>query len=188
APAEESAPAAAEAVPEAEAPAAETSAASPETTMELYLPSPRREQPAAEEPGAAEKAAAEEGREADEPAAPGPYAIGPDAHERTRDEAAAPSDSVPAPRPALDQQPAEPAERVTDKGLPKRTPKLTAPTAAPKKRAGGVDAEKLRQRLGGFHSGAQAGRRDVEAEIAEQPGLSGPTGEAQGDSAEEARS
>lgn len=188
APAEESAPAAAEAVPEAEAPAAGTPAASPETTMELYLPSPRREQPAAEEPGAAEKAAAEEGREADEPAAPGPYAIGPDAHERTRDEAAAPSDSVPAPRPALDQQPAEPAERVTDKGLPKRTPKLTAPTAAPKKRAGGVDAEKLRQRLGGFHSGAQAGRRDVEAEIAEQPGLSGPTGEAQGDSAEEARS
>lgn len=190
APAEESAPAAAEPAPEAKAPAAEpeTRGASPETTMELYLPSPRREQPAAEEPKAAEEAAAEEPREADEPAAPGPYAIGPDAHERTRDEAAAPSDSVPAPRPALDQQSAEPAERVTDKGLPKRTPKLTAPTAAPKKRTGGVDAERLRQRLGGFHSGAQAGRRDVEAEIAEQPGLAGPTGEAQGDSAEEARS
>ncbi|MGW4456310.1 sensor histidine kinase [Streptomyces albidoflavus] len=190
APAEESAPAAAEVAPGAKAPAAETPGASPETTMELYLPSPRREQPApAEEPAAAgEEAGAEEPREADEPAAPGPYAIGPDAHERTRDEAAAPSDSVPAPRPALDQQPAEPAERVTDKGLPKRTPKLTAPTAAPKKRTGGVDAEKLRQRLGGFHSGAQAGRRDVEAEIAEQPGLAGPTGEAQGDSAEEARS
>ncbi|MGA5222509.1 nitrate- and nitrite sensing domain-containing protein [Streptomyces koyangensis] len=181
---EEAAPAAAEAGAGPTAP--ETP---PETTMELYLPSPRREQPAAEEPEAAEQpVAAEEPREAAEPAAPSPYAIGPDAHERTRDEAAAPSDSVPAPRPALDQQPAEPVERVTDKGLPKRTPKLTAPTAAPKKRTGGVDAEKLRQRLGGFHSGAQAGRRDVEAEIAEQPGLSGSTGEAQGDSAEEARS
>ncbi|WP_436738910.1 sensor histidine kinase [Streptomyces sp. BBFR102] len=182
--------AAADAAAGTRAPAGETAPkASPETTMELHLPSPRREQPApAEEQEAAGKAAAEEERAADGPAAPGPYAIGPDAHERTRDEAAAPSDSVPAPRPALDQQPAEPAERVTDKGLPKRTPKLTAPTAAPKKRVGGVDAEKLRHRLGGFHSGAQAGRRDVEAEIADQPDLAGPTGEAQGDSAEEARS
>ncbi|MFD5024770.1 nitrate- and nitrite sensing domain-containing protein [Streptomyces sp. NPDC058373] len=186
-PAEAAAPDASEADAAPE-PARESS---PETTMELHLPSPRREQPAApaEDRAAEEEAPSpEEPREADEPAAPGPYAIGPDAHERTRDEAAAPSDSVPAPRPALDQQPAEPAERVTVKGLPKRTPKLTAPTTAPKKRTGGVDAEKLRRRLGGFHSGAQAGRRDVEAEIAEQPGLGGTTGEAQGDSAEEARS
>ncbi|GFH67620.1 MULTISPECIES: sensor histidine kinase [Streptomyces diastaticus group] len=197
---EESGEADADAGPDADAAPAEAKAqASPETTMELYLPSPRREQPAQDLADAADEAgqdereaggrtAAEEPREAAGPAVPGPYAIGPDAHERTPDEAAAPSDSVPAPRPALDQQPAEPAERVTDKGLPKRTPKLTAPAAAPKKRAGGVDAEKLRRRLGGFHSGAQAGRRDVEAEIAEQPDLAGPTGEAQGDSAEEARS
>ena len=33
---------------------------------------------------------------------------------------------------------------------------------------GGVDAEALRRRLGGFHRGAVEGRRDVEAEIAER--------------------
>ncbi|MEU4795932.1 nitrate- and nitrite sensing domain-containing protein [Streptomyces sp. NPDC023327] len=58
-------------------------------------------------------------------------------------------------------------ERVTDKGLPKRTPKITSPTtAAPRQRSGSVDAEALRRRLGGFHQGAQSGRRDVEAELA----------------------
>ncbi len=64
-------------------------------------------------------------------------------------------------------------ERVTDKGLPKRTPKITSPTAAaPRQRSGSVDAEALRRRLGGFHQGAQSGRRDVEAELAagENPG------------------
>ncbi|MFF3640297.1 histidine kinase, partial [Streptomyces sp. NPDC002564] len=62
-------------------------------------------------------------------------------------------------------------ERVTDKGLPKRTPKISAPVAAaPKPRSGSVDAEALRRRLGGFHRGAISGRRDVEAEIAgEEP-------------------
>ncbi|MEU0191893.1 nitrate- and nitrite sensing domain-containing protein [Streptomyces afghaniensis] len=59
-------------------------------------------------------------------------------------------------------------ERVTDKGLPKRTPKITAPTTAPRQRTGSVDAEALRRRLGGFRQGAQAGYRDVEAEIAER--------------------
>ncbi|MFE5137276.1 nitrate- and nitrite sensing domain-containing protein [Streptomyces fagopyri] len=78
---------------------------------------------------------------------PDPYAIGPDAHERAPDD--------------------EP-ERVTDKGLPKRTPKISAPAPAPRARAGGVDAEALRRRLGGFHRGATEGRRDVEAEIADQ--------------------
>lgn len=77
---------------------------------------------------------------------PDPYAIGPDAHDRAPDD--------------------EP-ERVTDKGLPKRTPKISAPAPAPRARAGGVDAEALRRRLGGFHRGATEGRRDVEAEIAE---------------------
>ncbi len=60
------------------------------------------------------------------------------------------------------------SERVTDKGLPKRTPKISAPAPVPRPRAGGVDAEALRRRLGGFHRGATEGRRDVEAEIAEQ--------------------
>ncbi|MFF7882967.1 nitrate- and nitrite sensing domain-containing protein [Streptomyces sp. NPDC020794] len=78
---------------------------------------------------------------------PDPYAIGPDSHERVSDE--------------------EP-ERVTDKGLPKRTPKISAPAPVPRPRVGGVDAEALRRRLGGFHRGATEGRRDVEAEIAEQ--------------------
>lgn len=77
-----------------------------------------------------------------------PYAIGPDSHERVADED-------------------EPG-RVTDKGLPKRTPKITEPVAAPRPRTGGVDAEALRRRLGGFHRGAQEGRREVEAEIADQ--------------------
>ncbi|UIX30821.1 nitrate- and nitrite sensing domain-containing protein [Streptomyces sp. GQFP] len=76
--------------------------------------------------------------------APDPYAIGPDTHERVED------------------------EPLTDKGLPKRTPKITAPAAPPKPRIGSVDADALRRRLGGFHRGARDGRRDVEAEIAEQ--------------------
>lgn len=79
---------------------------------------------------------------------PDPYAIGPDAHERVPD---------------VDE-----SERVTDKGLPKRTPKISTPVPAPRPRTGGVDAEALRRRLGGFHRGAQEGRRDVEAEIADQ--------------------
>lgn len=79
-------------------------------------------------------------------AAPDPYAIGPDTHERAEE------------------------EPVTDKGLPKRTPKITAPAEPPKPRIGSVDAEALRRRLGGFHRGARDGRRDVEAEIAEETG------------------
>ncbi|GGP94601.1 histidine kinase [Streptomyces griseomycini] len=61
-------------------------------------------------------------------------------------------------------------EPVTAKGLPKRTPKITTPVQAPRPRTGSVDAEALRRRLGGFRQGAEAGRRDVEAEIAEQTG------------------
>ncbi|MFF4257330.1 nitrate- and nitrite sensing domain-containing protein [Streptomyces sp. NPDC001663] len=59
-------------------------------------------------------------------------------------------------------------EPVTAKGLPKRTPKITAPTPPPRQRNASVDAEALRRRLGGFRTGAQAGYRAVEAEIAEQ--------------------
>ncbi|MCT7353920.1 nitrate- and nitrite sensing domain-containing protein [Streptomyces sp. 15-116A] len=61
-------------------------------------------------------------------------------------------------------------DAVTAKGLPKRTPKITAPAAVPRPRTGGVDAEALRRRLGGFRRGAEAGRKDVEAEIAEKTG------------------
>ncbi|MFD9001174.1 nitrate- and nitrite sensing domain-containing protein [Streptomyces sp. NPDC059582] len=76
-----------------------------------------------------------------------PYAIGPDAHERTPDEGDDP---------------------VTSKGLPKRTPKISAPAQTPRQRTGSVDAEALRRRLGGFRRGAEAGHRDVAEEIAEQ--------------------
>ncbi|TQJ89948.1 signal transduction histidine kinase [Streptomyces sp. SLBN-31] len=61
-------------------------------------------------------------------------------------------------------------EPVTAKGLPKRTPKITTPTEAPRPRGGSVDADALRRRLGGFRRGAEAGYRDVQAEIAEQTG------------------
>nr|WBO80345.1 nitrate- and nitrite sensing domain-containing protein [Streptomyces sp. SBE_14.2] len=61
-------------------------------------------------------------------------------------------------------------ELLTDKGLPKRTPKITAPQEPPRQRRGSVDAEALRRRLGGFRRGAEAGYRDVEAEIAEKTG------------------
>ncbi|MFD7445369.1 nitrate- and nitrite sensing domain-containing protein [Streptomyces sp. NPDC059909] len=58
-------------------------------------------------------------------------------------------------------------EPVTDKGLPKRTPRIVGPATAPTERTRSVDAEALRRRLGGFHQGAKDGRRDVEAELAE---------------------
>ncbi|KOG38187.1 histidine kinase [Streptomyces resistomycificus] len=90
-----------------------------------------------------------------------------------------------------------PDEPLTDKGLPKRTPKITAPTQAPRPRSGSVDAEALRRRLGGFRRGAEAGYRDVEVEIAEQTGQnkaptptreSAQSGEVTGGTAEEASS
>nr|WSW66803.1 nitrate- and nitrite sensing domain-containing protein [Streptomyces sp. NBC_00995] len=123
-------------------------------------------------------------------AATGPYAIGPDRHERTVDESGRPQEAAPEPAPA----PAAPATvaealpgprhpepepqpgRITDKGLPKRTPKVVRPATAPApERTGSVDKEALRRRLGGFHQGAKDGRRDVEAEIAETTGPAGAT-------------
>ncbi|MFE3035220.1 nitrate- and nitrite sensing domain-containing protein [Streptomyces canus] len=87
----------------------------------------------------------------DEPSAPEPAAAGEAEAEHTR----------------ADEEP------LTDKGLPKRTPKITAPTApAPRRRNASVDADALRRRLGGFHRGAEAGHRDVAAEIREQTGES----------------
>ncbi|WP_203689829.1 nitrate- and nitrite sensing domain-containing protein [Streptomyces sp. SID12488] len=88
-----------------------------------------------------------------ETTAPDPYAIGPDTHERVEE------------------------EPITDKGLPKRTPRITTPAAPPRPRMGSVDAEALRRRLGGFHRGARDGHRDVEAEIAEQTGRTARTAE-----------
>ncbi|MFE3070207.1 nitrate- and nitrite sensing domain-containing protein [Streptomyces sp. NPDC059247] len=119
----------------------------------------------------------------------------PDAHERAADTAAAPApetpavsedgQTVPGPRPAQ-------WERVTDKGLPKRTPQVVRQTgAAATTRKGGVDAEALRRRLGGFHQGAKAGRRDVEVELdtaRTEAVRTARTEEMTGDTVEEARS
>ncbi|MFE1024353.1 nitrate- and nitrite sensing domain-containing protein [Streptomyces sp. NPDC058818] len=137
-----------------------------------------------------------------------PYTIGPDAHDRTPDEGTARSEdagnietteaigitgTTESPETT---GPAETTEPVTEKGLPKRTPKLSTPAAAPRPRtAGSVDADALRRRLGGFRRGAEAGRRDVEAEIADRTGRSeapaaaaGTTEEATGGTVEEASS
>ena len=119
-----------------------------ETTMELLVPEELPEEVPEEPAGAAQAAEA--------PAAGDPYAIGPDRHERVPDADA--------------RVPDQPEEPVTDKGLPKRTPKITAAAPATRQRSGSVDAEALRRRLGGFRRGAEAGYRDVEAEIAEQTG------------------
>ncbi|MET7479185.1 nitrate- and nitrite sensing domain-containing protein [Streptomyces sp. NPDC005648] len=86
-------------------------------------------------------------------------------------------------------------EPVTAKGLPKRTPRITAPPSDQPRRTGSVDAEALRRRLGGFRRGAVAGYRDVQAEIAERTGQtkapateSSPSEEATGGTVEEASS
>ncbi|WP_405438552.1 nitrate- and nitrite sensing domain-containing protein [Streptomyces avidinii] len=106
--------------------------------------------------------------------------------------------------PRQGSHPADPAEgggAVTDKGLPKRTPR-----AVPAKRAAQddgppepprrVDAEELRRRLGGFYQGAQDGRRVVAAELAQdqapdqgqtQTQRQGQSKTDRGDTAQEAR-
>ncbi|WP_432081276.1 sensor histidine kinase [Streptomyces sp. WAC 04229] len=157
----EGAPAAESAATDTGAPGTRDETAAPgrdlpdDTTMALLLP-------AQAGPPDLEPAADPEPAPGPEPA-PDPYAVGPDAHDRAPDE----------------------AEPVTDKGLPKRTPKLSTPAAAPRPRtSGSVDAEALRRRLGGFRQGAEAGRRDVEAEIA----ATDTTEEATGGTVEEASS
>ncbi|MGW2065086.1 hypothetical protein ACWCO9_31470 [Streptomyces sp. NPDC001937] len=149
--------------------AAETEA---ETTMQFRLPTVPEVRPA--------------------PAASDPYAIGPDRHERTADESQEPfaapvpavttvAEAFPGPRQPEPQQQQPQGERITDKGLPKRTPKVVKPAAAPAtERKGSLDKEALRRRLGGFHQGAKNGRRDVEAEIAEGAGSAVGAGPALG--------
>ncbi|MCP3821732.1 nitrate- and nitrite sensing domain-containing protein [Streptomyces sp. A3M-1-3] len=102
------------------------------------------------------------------------------AHERAPETTAEPEPKPPAAEPepvptdapqadAHDDDQPPTRERITDKGLPKRTPKVVSPGAAPApERSGKVDADELRRRLGGFHQGAKDGRRDVETEIAER--------------------
>ncbi|MFJ9830501.1 nitrate- and nitrite sensing domain-containing protein [Streptomyces sp. NPDC101169] len=145
---------------EAAEPAAEETATRPkepaetfaETTMELLLPE------VATQPAAA-------GAEDTSPVPPAPAA-------ESRAAEASGSESADAE-----------GEALTSKGLPKRTPRITAPAAAqPRRRGSSVDADALRRRLGGFRQGAQAGYRDVEAEITER------TEETTGGTVEEASS
>lgn len=106
------------------------------------------------------------------PTAPAPSDPAPEAS-AFRQTAPAPSEPAPAPGApraeghAVDApEAAAPAwDRITDKGLPKRTPRNVAPAAPAAGRTGTVDADALRRRLGGFQQGARDGRRDAEAEI-----------------------
>ncbi|MFF3673399.1 nitrate- and nitrite sensing domain-containing protein [Streptomyces sp. NPDC002120] len=96
--------------------------------------------------------------------------------------------------PRQGSHPADPADAVTDKGLPKRTPRtVTAgrpddvrPPEPPRR----IDADELRRRLGGFYQGAQDGRRVVAAELAQDHAQDQGQGHSktdQGDTAQEAR-
>ncbi|MFJ8280412.1 nitrate- and nitrite sensing domain-containing protein [Streptomyces griseoviridis] len=173
--------------------------AHPETTMELFVPAqekPAREKSAQEKP--ARERSAQEGNPAQErPAQENP------AKEQPREQAAPEAAGRPAPeaadRPAgsaggsasagtahdraaadpaagsaAEHQRAEDDDEVTDKGLPKRTPKITEPAPQQRPHNASLDADALRRRLGGFRRGAEAGHRDVQAEIAEHTGEATP--------------
>ncbi|WP_431039714.1 nitrate- and nitrite sensing domain-containing protein [Streptomyces sp. P9-1] len=193
--------------PEAPAPGAAPAAAgglAPESTAPAPgTPGPAPEAPA---PGAAPAAPGGPAPESTAPApgAPAPESTAP-APGAPAPESTAPAPGVPAPGAPAPGTPAGRPEHarvadgagdgagddepVTAKGLPKRTPKITAPVAPPRPRSGSVDAEALRRRLGGFRRGADAGRRDVEAELAaERSRGDDTTEEATGGTVEEASS
>jgi signal transduction histidine kinase len=166
-----------------------------ETTMELLLPGAAAEpattpaQPTAPAGARPHDRSAADGGEA----LPGPPASGGEAPQgppATDDERRT---AAPGEDPDADGE-ADAGEQLTSKGLPKRTPRITAPAAPPRQRAAGVDAEALRRRLGGFRRGAEAGYRDVEAEITERtaghqrPARYAHAEEATGGTAEEASS
>ncbi|MFJ3399384.1 nitrate- and nitrite sensing domain-containing protein [Streptomyces microflavus] len=166
---EADAQAAAEAATAADTDAGAEAGSDSEITMQVRLPKPPADPATPAAPAATEAAH------------PDPYAIGPDRHERPAESgpggkdpdgpafrpaprAEAAADTVPGPRKPQ-------AERVTDKGLPKRTPKVVQPEGAPAPaRTGSLDKDDLRRRLGSFHQAAKEGRRDVEAEIAGSTG------------------
>ncbi|MFI1886837.1 sensor histidine kinase [Streptomyces jumonjinensis] len=157
-----------------------------EPTFEMRLPEPPLPERARREPASSDTHAAHDAH-----AAPGvPVAPDPSgatehhttAGHRPEEESARAGE----PERAARSEPAAGAapvwDRVTDKGLPKRTPKVVKPAAAPGERSGSIDADALRRRLGGFQQAAEKGRAEAEAEIARTP-----TEEA-GDTVEEARS
>ncbi|MEU9082271.1 nitrate- and nitrite sensing domain-containing protein [Streptomyces sp. NPDC048357] len=96
--------------------------------------------------------------------------------------------------PRQGSHPADPADAVTDKGLPKRTPRTVtagrADDVRPPEPPRRIDADELRRRLGGFYQGAQDGRRVVAAELAQDNAQDQGQGHSktdQGDTAQEAR-
>ncbi|MFF4758695.1 nitrate- and nitrite sensing domain-containing protein [Streptomyces sp. NPDC001292] len=183
--------------PATEDPVDEEPASPSETTMELLLPSPAGEpDPARPHPAPADFGQASHAPSAPDRETPTDTAAGsePDQDEteaaaplqqETRAEGSEPAEggaeaarTTPPPQqntPADGEAEAEhhrtpdaSEDEVTAKGLPKRTPKITAPAPAPRQRSTSVDAEALRRRLGGFHRGAREGYREAEAEIADQ--------------------
>ncbi|MFJ5178886.1 nitrate- and nitrite sensing domain-containing protein [Streptomyces griseoviridis] len=168
--------------------------AHPETTMELFVPAqkePAREKPArersAQEGNPAQERPAQENPAKEQPQEP----VAPEAADRPAPEAAdRPARSAggsasagtahdraaadPAAGSAAEHQRAEDDDEVTDKGLPKRTPKITEPAPQQRPHNASLDADALRRRLGGFRRGAEAGHRDVQAEIAEHTGEATP--------------
>ncbi|GAA0930668.1 nitrate- and nitrite sensing domain-containing protein [Streptomyces thermoalcalitolerans] len=178
-----------------EEPAKEPAAEEPaETTMELLLPSPAKEpapdQSAAQEPASDQQASKEPAPQQPASKEPAPESSAPADGEQPPQGPSAPghetrTDGAGENTPAgtegeaetkadteveaeHQRTPDEAEEPVTAKGLPKRTPRITAPTTPPRQRSASVNAEELRRRLGGFQRGAKAGYRDVEAEIAER--------------------
>ncbi|MFE6833385.1 nitrate- and nitrite sensing domain-containing protein [Streptomyces sp. NPDC057705] len=96
--------------------------------------------------------------------------------------------------PRQGSHPADTADAVTDKGLPKRTPRTVtagrADDVRPPEPPRRIDADELRRRLGGFYQGAQDGRRVVAAELAQEHAQDQGQGHSktdQGDTAQEAR-
>ncbi|MFE5625555.1 nitrate- and nitrite sensing domain-containing protein [Streptomyces virginiae] len=169
--------------PPAGAPAADAPPADQVYTAAPAADAPHPEQVYTAEPPAAAPAA-------DAPPAEQAFTAEPPAG----DHAHAPAEADWLPRQG--SHPADPSDGggpVTDKGLPKRTPRTVAAPRTedvrpqPPRR---VDAEELRRRLGGFYQGAQDGRRVVAAELAQdrEPDRGQEQSKTdQGDSAQEAR-
>ncbi|MFH9073078.1 sensor histidine kinase [Streptomyces alboflavus] len=143
-PSERDAPLAAEELPEG--------GGLPEAEFLRKAEAPRRDAEAADVPGA--EAVVVPGAEAAD--VPGAEAV-----------AVPDEEAADVPGGATAEAPDTDAPVLTAKGLPKRTPRIsaTAGSATPQPRPA-VDAEELRRRLGGFQQGAKSGRRDVAAELA----------------------
>ncbi|MEU6554596.1 nitrate- and nitrite sensing domain-containing protein [Streptomyces sp. NPDC046915] len=170
--------------PDAEDPVHESAETPAESTMELLLPDLNPTPKAEPEPAAADGAEPPQGPPAPthEPAAADGAQPAPD-HESSTGGAGGnnPAEGEAEAAATQEHTRTDDEEQLTAKGLPKRTPKITAPAQAPRQRSGSVDAEALRRRLGGFRQGAQAGYRRAEAEHA-------TTEEATGGTVEEASS